>query len=128
MFLGHIDNALDLLKTNPNALGAKTMIPDIALQRIDPEGVATRAAIGGLAAEKVHQLSGAAVTAAEFARLRPYLPAAGDNTETVQKKLQGLRTEAERIRERHAKGPTTPGAQPPQPTRRKYNPATGEFE
>jgi len=115
VFLGHIDNALDLLGSNPNALGLKTMITDTALQRIDPEGVATRAAVGGLAAEKVHQLSGAAVSAAEFKRLQPYLPAAGDSTETVRKKLQGLRKEAERIRGNHAKGPTTPSAETPKP-------------
>lgn len=115
--IGHIDNALLAAEGNPTAVGAKTMIPDFALQRIDPEGVQTRAAIAGLSAEKVHQLSGAAVSPAEFARLRPYLPAAGDDKDTVVKKLTNLRNEVERIKAIHARGPkqADPSAQPPKP-------------
>lgn len=104
--LGHIDNALGLVKANPNAVGFKTVVPDIALAKIDPEGVQTRAATAGLSAERVHQLSGAAVSPAEFARLRPYLPANGDNAATVQDKLTNLRAEVERIKAVHARGPT----------------------
>lgn len=106
VLLGHIDNALVAIKTNPDALGKKTIIPDIALGTIDPEGVQTRAAVAGLAAEKVHQLSGAAVSPAEFARLRPYLPASGDSADTATKKLTNLRGEVERIKAAHARGPT----------------------
>ena len=65
-----------------------------------------RAAVGGLSAERVHQLSGAAVSPAEFARLRPYLPASGDTAEAVQKKLTSLKGEVERIKAAHARGPT----------------------
>ena len=104
--LGHIDNALGLVKANPNAVGFKTVVPDIALAKIDPEGVQTRAATAGLSAERVHQLSGAAVSPAEFARLRPYLPANGDNADTVKDKLTNLRAEVERIKAVHARGPT----------------------
>lgn len=111
--LGHIDNALEMVKTNPGAIGFKTVIPDMALSKIDPEGVAARAAVGGLSAERVHQLSGAAVSPAEFARLRPYLPASGDTADAVEKKLTNLRAEVERIRTSHMKGPTR--AQPQQP-------------
>lgn len=102
IFLSHIDRALASVKANPNALGLKTAVPDVALQRTDPHGVSTRAAVGGLSAAKVHELSGAAVSPAEFARLRPYLPAAGDSAATVEKKLANLRTEAQTIRDRHA--------------------------
>lgn len=111
--LGHIDNALEMVKTNPGAIGFKTVIPDMALSKIDPEGVAARAAVGGLSAERVHQLSGAAVSPAEFARLRPYLPASGDTADAVEKKLTNLRAEVERIKASHMKGPTR--AQPQQP-------------
>ena len=104
--LGHIDNSLELLKNNPDAIGFKTILPDMALSKIDPQGVATRAAVAGLSAERVHQLSGAAVSPAEFARLRPYLPASGDTAEAVQKKLTSLKGEVERIKAAHARGPT----------------------
>ena len=116
VLLGHIDNALQSIKANPNAVGRKTVIPDIALQSIDPEGVMTRAAVAGLGATKVHELSGAAVSPAEFARLRPYLPANGDKADTVRDKLTNLRQEVERIKATHARGHTVanPDAQPPQ--------------
>jgi hypothetical protein len=102
LFVSHIDRALEEVNANPNALGKKTLIPDLALGTIDPEGVATRAAVAGLSAEKVHQLSGAAVSPAEFARLRPYLPASGDSADTARTKLLNLRKEAALIRDRHA--------------------------
>lgn len=116
VLLGHIDNALEAVKRNPDAIGKKTIIPDIALGHIDPEGVQTRAAVAGLAAEKVHQLSGAAVSPAEFARLRPYLPASGDSAQTATNKLNNLRGEVERIKAAHARGPTmaNPKAAAPQ--------------
>lgn len=104
--LGYIDSAAQSVKDNPKAVGFKTIMPDMALSKLDPEGVATRAAVAGLSAEKVHQLSGAAVSPAEFARLRPYLPASGDTADAVAKKLANLRTEVERIRTSHLKGPT----------------------
>jgi hypothetical protein len=115
VLLGHIDNALEFIKANPNAVGYKTVIPDIALSKIDPEGVQTRAAVAGLSAERVHQLSGAAVSPAEFARLRPYLPASGDTAEAAAKKLTSLRGEVERIKAAHARGPTmsNPNAKAP---------------
>jgi len=64
----------------------------------------------------VHELSGAAVSPAEFARLRPYLPANGDKADTVRDKLTNLRQEVERIKATHARGHTVanPDAQPPQ--------------
>lgn len=115
ILLGHIGDALQRVKSNPRAVGFKTVVPDIALSKIDPEGVATRAAVAGLAAEKVHQLSGAAVSAAEFARLRPYLPASGDTAEAVERKLEGLKREVERIKAVHARGPTMVGGAPVAP-------------
>ena len=107
IFLSHIDNAIASLDANPDAVGKKTLIPDMALGHIDPEGVATRAAVAGMAAGKVHELSGAAVSPAEFARLRPYLPSSGDSAQTARTKLVGLRKEAATIRDRHA-GQSTP--------------------
>jgi hypothetical protein len=70
------------------ATGWKGMlVPDAILQRTDPKGVSTRAAIGDLGSMVIHDRSGAAVTAAEFPRLRPFIPTVSDDPETVKKKL-----------------------------------------
>lgn len=76
-----------------NATGLKGFLPDAVLQRIDPEGVDTRAAIADLGSLVIHDRSGAAVTAAEFPRLRPFIPQATDDSETVKKKLGRFVTE-----------------------------------
>ena len=69
------------------ATGWKGFVPDTILQRVDPSGVSTRAAIGDLGSMVIHDRSGAAVTAAEFPRLRPFIPTVTDDPETVKKKL-----------------------------------------
>jgi hypothetical protein len=102
---GYLDNlqnldraqkALDLVegKTlgdavgDPQATGLKGYLPNQLLNRVDPEGVDTRAAIADLGSLVIHDRSGAAVTAAEFPRLAPFIPTAMDNPETVRKKLK----------------------------------------
>lgn len=69
------------------ATGWKGYAPDAILQRTDPKGVSTRAAIGDLGSMVIHDRSGAAVTAAEFPRLRPFIPTVTDDPATVKKKL-----------------------------------------
>ena len=89
-------NALDLIegknigevKGDKNATGWKGFVPDAILQRVDPEGVDTRAAIADLGSLVIHERSGAAVTAAEFPRLRPFIPSEKDDPETAKKKLK----------------------------------------
>lgn len=68
--------------------GWKGYLGDAALQRLDPQGVDARAAIGDLGSLVIHDRSGAAVTAAEFPRLRPFIPQVTDDQATVQKKLK----------------------------------------
>jgi hypothetical protein len=58
------------------------------LQRIDPEGVNTRAYIADLGSMIVHDRSGAAVTASEMPRLKPFIPKSTDTAEAVQDKLK----------------------------------------
>jgi hypothetical protein len=104
--------AIELLKTNPDAVGWKTLIPNIFLQRMYPEGTASRMRISELAAEKAHELYGAAFTAAEMARAGKFLPQDGDDYETTLTKLQGMRDIAAEAEARWKKGsktvPTTP--------------------
>jgi hypothetical protein len=71
-----------------NATGWKGYVPDFALQRLDPEGVKTRAAISDIGSLVIHDRSGAAVTASEFPRLRPFIPRAEDDPKTAKTKLE----------------------------------------
>jgi hypothetical protein len=73
---------------DPDATGWKGFLPNTLLNRADPEGVETRAAIADLGSLMIHDRSGAAVTAAEFPRLAPFIPRATDDAETVKKKLR----------------------------------------
>lgn len=74
-------------KGDANATGWKGYLPDALLQRTDKQGIDARAAIGDLGSLVIHDRSGAAVTAAEFPRLRPFIPQTTDDPATVKKKL-----------------------------------------
>lgn len=96
--LNKIARAEDLLTKTPEATGMfKGMMPDVILNRTDKEGTATRAALAELAATKVHDLSGAAVSVGEFGRLKPFLPQPTDNVDTLRTKLAGMKAEVEDI-------------------------------
>lgn len=69
------------------ATGWKGLLPNQVLNRMDPKGVDTRAAISDLGSLVLHDRSGAAVTAAEFPRLAPFIPTHTDDAATVKKKL-----------------------------------------
>lgn len=73
-----------------NATGLKGYLGDTILQRVDKEGVDTRAAIADLGSLIIHDRSGAAVTAAEQPRLKPFIPQVTDDPATVKKKLEGF--------------------------------------
>jgi hypothetical protein len=74
-------------KGDKNATGFKGFAPDALLQRLDAGGNATRAAIADLGSLIIHDRSGAAVTAAEFPRLQPFIPSSRDDPATVRTKL-----------------------------------------
>jgi hypothetical protein len=88
-----IDKALAALDEHPDAVGAKGYVPDMILQRTDPQGVATRALISDIGSLKLHERSGAAVTASEFPRLRPFIPTTTDDAATIRQKLKNFRNE-----------------------------------
>ncbi len=77
-------------KGDPNATGLKGYLPNQILNRLDPAGVDTRAAIADLGSMVINDRSGAAVTAAEFPRLAPFIPSEKDDPETARKKLQNF--------------------------------------
>lgn len=73
---------------DPEATGWKALLPNQVLNRVDPKGVATRAAIADLGSLVIHDRSGAAVTASEFPRLAPFIPTATDDNKTIRAKLR----------------------------------------
>lgn len=75
-------------KGDTAATGLKGYLPNQLLNRVDPQGVDARAAIADLGSLVIHDRSGAAVTAAEFPRLAPFIPTEKDDNATVKKKLQ----------------------------------------
>lgn len=92
-----IDKALEALEKAPDSVGYKGYLPDAALQRIDPGGVEVRAMIADIGSLKLHDRSGAAVTASETPRLRPFIPAATDDPKTIKAKLANFRQEYQSI-------------------------------
>jgi hypothetical protein len=75
------------IQGDAEATGLKGYLPNGLLNRTDAGGVDTRAALADLSSMLVHDRSGAAVSASEFPRLRPFVPLATDDPETVRKKL-----------------------------------------
>lgn len=75
------------IQGDQDATGWKNVLPNQVLNRMDPKGVDTRAAIADLGSMVIHDRSGAAVTASEFPRLAPFVPTATDDPATVRKKL-----------------------------------------
>lgn len=76
------------VKGDKEATGMKGYLPNAILSRVDPAGVDTRAAISDLGSLVLHDRSGAAVTAAEFPRLAPFIPTHTDDQKTSAKKLR----------------------------------------
>jgi len=96
-----IDRAIALLsgeslpgmEADKNATGWKGYLPGAILNRIDPTGVNARAEIADIGSLKIHDRSGAAVTASEAPRLMPFIPLTTDDPQTALKKLQRLKLE-----------------------------------
>lgn len=78
-----------------DATGVKGYLPNFALNRFDPKGTDTRAIISDIGSLKIHDRSGAAVTASESPRLMPFIPLATDDATTVAKKLSNFKREYE---------------------------------
>jgi len=97
--LNQIDKAIGLLSGaleggDKDATGLKGYLPNQILNRAYPEGVKTRAVIADIGSLKLHDRSGAAVTASEFPRLAPFIPSEKDDPKTALVKLKQLRAVA----------------------------------
>lgn len=77
------------------ATGIKGYLPQQVLNAIDPQGIDARAGVADIGSLKLHDRSGAAVTASESPRLMPFIPLATDSNATALKKLKRLKQEVE---------------------------------
>lgn len=99
--LDKIDKAIAAIEKNPEALSWSNAIPgmDAINQRIPTKGgaggVTTRALVADIGSQKLHDRSGAAVTASETPRLVPFIPSVSDTPEAAIEKLRNLRAEYE---------------------------------
>lgn len=81
------------MQADAAATGLKGYLPNFALNRIDQQGTDTRALIADIGSLKIHDRSGAAVSASESPRLMPFIPLATDDAATVSKKLKNFQRE-----------------------------------
>jgi hypothetical protein len=87
-----LDDALSGLKGRPQSIGPGTgMLGDYVTQYNDPKGTGVRSVIGAVGAYKIHDLSGAAVSAAEAPRFTPFVPSVTDRPEVAEAKLKKFR-------------------------------------
>ena len=89
---------VDGLQGDPGAIGPiQGRIPDTILQKSNPNGVVTRAAIADIGSMIIHDRSGAAVTVAEMPRLVPFIPQITDTPEAAKAKLTRMKAELTNI-------------------------------
>lgn len=97
--LGNVDavrrtqGAMDSLNGNPGAVGpGLQLFPNLA-NWFDPNGTTTRAMVADIGSLKLHDRSGAAITASEMPRLIPFIPSIGDTKAAAMDKLAKFQNE-----------------------------------
>lgn len=70
------------------ATGWKGFVPDVILQRADPMGVDTRAALSNIGSLRAQERSGGAIPAHEWERIKGFIPTDTDDSRTARKKLR----------------------------------------
>jgi hypothetical protein len=113
--LQKVDKALALLEKNPSSVGMQNYIPDELMQRMDPDGVQTRAMIADIGSLKIHDRSGAAVTVSETPRLKPFIPRVTDSPKAAAIKLKQFKQEYEALARELAGGASLSGDAAPAP-------------
>lgn len=133
--LGKIDAAIAAVRQHPDSFGLANVLGDTVQQRRDPQGVTARAMVADIGSQKLHDRSGASVTASETPRLKPFIPNVNDHPDTIVQKLTIMQREAAAMQQALNSGATlqqvTAPAAPVAPAAggvRRYNPATGKIE
>lgn len=92
--LSVIQQAIQGLEQNPDAVGLHNYLPDVVLNRWNVkgfrDGVDVRANVGDIGSMTVKDRSGASVTVSEAPRLKPFVPSANDDPQTALKKLRRM--------------------------------------
>ncbi|MGE4048986.1 MAG: cell wall hydrolase, partial [Acetobacteraceae bacterium] len=92
--LRKVDDALGAIRENPDAVGPSKMVqPGMIANWWQPGGAKARALVADIGSLKIHDRSGAAVSASEFPRLQPFIPAISDTPEVAETKLRNFRRE-----------------------------------
>lgn len=144
--ISQIDATLAELAKHEDSVGLRYGVSDDLNQRFNPDGIKLRAMIADIGSLKIHDRSGAAVTAAEQPRLMPFIPQVTDTPRAIREKLQHFKSvygqmlaqdEAYYSDPNNGYRPIGAPAQPSpapapaqsgQPRVRRYNPATGRLE
>ena len=92
-----INAALAEVRNRPESFGGKNYLGDAVRQRTDEEGIRGRALVADIGSQKLHDRSGAAVTAAETPRLLPFIPTPTDSAKAIETKLQNFLKEYEQM-------------------------------
>jgi hypothetical protein len=101
--LKQIDRTLKLLSGenvdgmigDKEGTGWKAYLPTKVVDSIDPKGVDVRASIADIGSLKLHDRSGASITASESPRLLPFIPLPTDDPEVAARKLRRFKIELE---------------------------------
>lgn len=96
--LSNIDKAIAAADAHPDAFGLTNMVPGVQTvkgQWGSQDNVDARAQVANIGSLKLHDRSGAAVSASEFPRLAPFIPSASDSAKTVVTKLKQMKRIAE---------------------------------
>lgn len=86
--MADVKAAIEIVEKNKSAFGLKNYLPNALISRTDPKGVQARARVANIGSLRIHDRSGAAVTAAETPRLMPFIPKTDDDASTAAKKLR----------------------------------------
>ena len=99
--LSNLDAAIKAVEANPGAFGLENAIPGMQSLKgasprwADQNAIDARAQVANIGSLKLHDRSGAAVSASEFPRLQPFIPSASDSAETAATKLRQMKRIAE---------------------------------
>jgi soluble lytic murein transglycosylase-like protein len=96
--LRKIEDAVAAITRTPDATGGgigavNQVMPNAVTNFLFPEGVNARALIADIGSLKLHDRSGANITASESPRLSPFIPAMSDPPDVIKTKLENFKRE-----------------------------------
>ena len=123
--LAYIDKAIAAVKAYPQAFGLTRGLPfvgDMVDQRVDPKGIEARSLVANIGSLQIHDRTGAAMTAKEEPRLKPFVPGVNDTQEKILTNLEQLKAgllETNDALQHGGSASVAPAQSQPKPTRPK---------